>query len=125
MPHKDPIRARAWRKEWYKRKPELQREYHRRLDRKLKEAVIAAYGGRCQCCGEDSYEFLTIDHVGGEGQAHKKSVPGRKVYRWLRNNGFPQDGRFQLLCMNCNFAKGMYGQCPHVKQQFRVIGIAC
>jgi hypothetical protein len=125
MPHKDPLRAKEWRREWYQRRPELQREYHQRLDRNLKEAVIAAYGGKCKCCGADEYEFLTIDHVDGGGQKHKRSVPGFKIYRWLRNNGFPQDGRFQLLCISCNFAKGIYGECPHVKQKFDVLGLAC
>jgi hypothetical protein len=26
--------------------------------------------------------------------------------------GYPKDN-FQLLCMNCNFAKGHRGECPH------------
>lgn len=37
---------------------------------------------------------------------------GWNFYRWLKNNGFPKKD-FQLLCFNCNCAKGFFGMCPH------------
>ena len=37
------------------------------------------------------------------------------MYRWLKKHGFPKEG-FQLLCYNCNCAKGFFGKCPHKKQ---------
>jgi hypothetical protein len=30
--------------------------------------------------------------------------------------GYPKD-RYQLLCHNCNMAKGFYGLCPHQEQK--------
>lgn len=83
--------------------------------RKVREEVLAAYGGRCACCGETTSEFLTIDHVNNDGAAHRREIGGYglSIYRWLRREGFPQDGRFQILCHNCNQAKGLYGTCPH------------
>jgi hypothetical protein len=30
---------------------------------------------------------------------------------WLVQHNFPTG--FQILCMNCNFAKGKLGTCPH------------
>jgi len=33
------------------------------------------------------------------------------MYVWLKRNYFPTG--FQLLCHNCNLAKGFYGKCPH------------
>ena len=30
---------------------------------------------------------------------------------WLEKNNFPSG--FQILCWNCNFAKGSLGKCPH------------
>lgn len=33
------------------------------------------------------------------------------MYRWLRNHGYPLG--FRVLCMNCNFALGKFGYCPH------------
>jgi hypothetical protein len=75
--------------------------------------MIAAYGGLCACCGEDWWEFLTIDHVGGGGNKHCKEVgSGSKFYRWLKEQGWPQIG-YRLLCFNCNAAHGLLGYCPH------------
>lgn len=88
------------------------REGHRRL----REKAIAAYGGRCACCGETTYEFLAIDHVNNDGAQHRRDIGkqgGAHFYGWLQTNDFPQDGRFQILCHNCNLAKGFYGTCPH------------
>lgn len=33
------------------------------------------------------------------------------LYAWLHANKYP-DG-FQVLCHNCNMAKGFYSRCPH------------
>lgn len=78
----------------------------RRLD------AIAAYGGRCACCGEQALPFLVIDHVQNDGNLHRKTISD--IYTYLRMAGYPQDGRFQVLCHNCNMAKALYGACPHV-----------
>lgn len=83
--------------------------------RALRARVLAAYGGACKCCGEETPEFLAIDHVNNDGESHRREVLkgyGRAIYRWLEKSGYPQD-RFQLLCHNCNMAKGLYGGCPH------------
>jgi len=73
--------------------------------------AFAAYGGSfCACCGEDHYEFLCIDHVDNNGAAHRKKVGD--VLSWLSKNGYPSG--FQVLCINCNFAKGHLGECSHV-----------
>lgn len=86
-----------------------------RADRKLK--VLVHYSGnppRCACCGEQYLEFLTVDHVGGNGNNHRRKNGldgGNAFYLWLIRENYPQG--FQVLCMNCNFAKGKYGYCPH------------
>jgi len=80
---------------------------------KLKLKVMESYGGKCACCGESNIAFLSIDHILGDGAAHRSKMPGVNLYKWLRNNGFPKDN-FQCLCMNCNFAKSNNpGGCPH------------
>lgn len=85
-------------------------------NRKLRRGVLDAYGNRCACCGETTPEFLSLDHVNNDGEAHRRELKGygRAIYQWLKNAGYPQDGRFQLLCHNCNMAKGLYGRCPHL-----------
>jgi hypothetical protein len=78
---------------------------------RYRRAVMDHYGNRCACCGETENEFLTIDHKDNDGAAHRKEVDGATLYRWLMKQGYPAN--FQILCMNCNWAKGRYGECPH------------
>ena len=78
---------------------------------RYRKAVMDHYGRRCVCCGETQEEFLTIDHVDNDGKEHRKVVDGARLYRWLMKNDYPKN--FQILCWNCNVAKGRYGVCPH------------
>jgi hypothetical protein len=96
-------------KEWKRLHPEGMREYRR----KLKEKVLRAYGGKCNCCGETIIEFLTIDHKNGGGNKHRRNIHS-DFYLWLIKNNFPKD-EFQVLCMNCNFATRFGRICPHNK----------
>lgn len=80
---------------------------------KLRIEVLTHYGGsppKCICCGETESKFLSIDHVNGGGNKHRKQI-GSHIYNWIKNNDFPKG--FQVLCYNCNLAKGFYGICPH------------
>lgn len=78
---------------------------------KLRRDAFDAYGGPvCRCCGETIIEFLTIDHINGDGYKHRQEIGGG-ILRWLRNNGYPEG--FQILCMNCNFGKRNGRECPH------------
>lgn len=80
---------------------------------RLRLDAIEAYGGACQCCGENQWEFLTIDHLNGGGRKHRKRFGGGWLfYRWLKNEGYPKD-EFRLLCYNCNCVRGHLGYCPH------------
>ena len=91
------------------------------LDRKM--MVFSVYSKRlsnsktpcCACCRENySHEFLAIDHINGRKiHGHKKGWGGTAMYHWLEKNNYP-DG-FQVLCHNCNIAKGVFGICPHQK----------
>ena len=66
----------------------------------------------CACCGVKGLIFLSIDHMNGDGAKHRKEIGGGdKIYRWLIKNNFPTG--FQVLCYNCNVAKGVLSQCPH------------
>lgn len=64
----------------------------------------------CQCCGEESLEFLTLDHIEGGGNNHRKII-GSDIYYWITKNNYPEG--FRTLCMNCNFSFGIRGYCPH------------
>jgi hypothetical protein len=78
--------------------------------------VLNHYGGKCACCGEDTYEFLAIDHINGGGNEQRKVVGGGDgMVRWLIKNNYPEG--FQVLCHNCNMAKGFYEECPHKRKE--------
>jgi hypothetical protein len=80
----------------------------------LRAEVIAAYGGRCACpgCHVHHAELLTIDHINGGGNKHRRSIGrgSKDFYRWLKRNGYPAD--FQALCGSCNLAKADKDKCP-------------
>lgn len=92
-------------------------------DRKRKQRieVLTHYSGgtpKCACCGVPELEFLAIDHVGGGGNAHRKAIgrnSGAAFYDWLRKEGYPTG--YQVLCHNCNSARGFYGICPHERSK--------
>ena len=95
--------------------------------------VLLAYSKRhsnsnipcCRCCGENSHiDFLAIDHVLGKKQmdsipelveiGYTSELKYKKLINWIIENNFPEG--FQILCQNCNFAKGMKNNnniCPH------------
>jgi hypothetical protein len=85
--------------------------------RALREQVLDAYGTECACCHETRYEFLTLDHIGGGGRAHRLATNGR-VYADLKRKGFPPG--YRTLCWNCNASRGRYGYCPHERERQEV-----
>jgi hypothetical protein len=82
---------------------------------KLRLEVLTHYSGgkpKCACCGEEEIKFLTIDHINGDGKEDRaENGRGTAIYRRLRKLGYPKG--YQVLCYNCNCAKGAYGKCPH------------
>jgi DNA repair exonuclease SbcCD ATPase subunit len=81
---------------------------------KLRLAVLEAYGGKCACCGETHPHFLSIDHKNGGGKKDRIAKgcreSGGNWYRYLLKD---HPDHVQILCHNCNMAKGHYGVCPH------------
>ncbi len=62
-------------------------------------------------------EFLSVDHINGGGRKHREKLGGGTAFfLWLKEKGFPKD-EYRLLCMNCNWARGRYGYCPHEKEK--------
>lgn len=119
-----------WKKNWLEGKPGYYRQMHERATHKLRKEVFEHYGNHCACCGLDDWRFLTIDHVGGQGNKHRretfngKLVGGITFYRWLRKNNYPEG--FQLLCYNCNCAQSRFmGICPHKLDQVEAHIVVC
>ena len=79
----------------------------------------------CNCCGENSHvDFLDIDHIAGKNQMdsepklikldYSSKLRGKGLIQWILENNYPNG--FQILCHNCNVAKGLIGNnnnCTH------------
>jgi len=79
----------------------------------------------CKCCNLNSHiGFLAIDHIAGRMEmdsipelvklGYTSKFSNNQLFLWIIKNNFP-DG-FQILCHNCNSAKGFYGKCPHERK---------
>jgi hypothetical protein len=82
-------------------------------NRKRRYLIIEHYTNglmSCACCEESNLEFLSIDHINGNGANHRKEI-GVRLEQWLWKMGFPEG--FRILCHNCNQSLGAYGYCPH------------
>lgn len=113
---RNPEKYRASDRAYQKEHRDIYRCSAKRTSINNKRACIEHYGGpspMCECCKKDTYEFLTLDHIGGGGNAHKREInrQGNTLYGWLKKNNFPSG--FRVLCHCCNFSFGAYGYCPH------------
>lgn len=94
---------------------------------KLRQDVLKAYGGKCQCpggCEIKEFEFLVLDHIFDDGFRHRKKTGGAgyHTYRDVKRQGFPKD-KYRILCQNCNSAREFFGECPHVYAKQRREGL--
>jgi hypothetical protein len=100
-------------------KDELKEKARAKFLIQKKRAFDQIGGAFCACCGEDDIRFLTIDHTNGDGAAHRKSVSkhrsgGWGLYQWITRDKPVFEGMdLQVLCFNCNCAKGNRECCPH------------
>lgn len=86
--------------------------------KKIRKDVIDKYGGKCMCCGEKKWEFLTIDHINNDGNKERKekygSSSGKSGSWYLKLKREAKRKDLQILCFNCNLAKSICGGvCPH------------
>lgn len=94
----------------YRKYREAYRKRARDKDRRWYDEAIAAYGGKCNCCGEDKRYFLCLDHINNDGAEHRKGL-GSTIALWAKRNNYPSS--LQILCYNCNNAKARNeGVCP-------------
>lgn len=118
--NRDHTRAKA--RQYYRDNTEQVKASVKRASTKyrasLKGQVLEAYGRECECCGENHPLLLTVDHVGGGGNTHRKQLKAQGksnssgIYAWLRDNGWPAG--FRILCWNCNLGVHLNkGVCPH------------
>ena len=73
---------------------------------KIKRIVLTHYANEkleCVICHENRIGCLSIDHINGGGNKHRKEIKssGYHFYMWLIKNKFPEG--YRTLCMNCQF----------------------
>jgi len=83
---------------------EIQAKSRYKTMRELKGKVYSKLGGKCATCGESRPPVLSVDHINGGGNMHRKSLrrDRRKYYKDILSD---ESGRFQILCMNCQWMK--------------------
>jgi hypothetical protein len=89
---------------------------------RLKLEMLEVFGWKCSCCGEDHPQFLSLEHIHGVAPyflgprrnkaASRKQTSTYQLYRMAKRDGWDRT-KYECLCMNCNFADGHYGACPH------------
>jgi hypothetical protein len=82
--------------------------------REKREAALARLGGKCVRCGFSDPRALQFDHVRGDGTLDQKNAPNGRTGRtrrvqlgttYKRIADGKDDGRYQILCANCNWIK--------------------
>ncbi len=102
-------------RKWYNENKVEEHKHRKIKHEEKKEIVFNHYGNKCVCCGETIKEFFTIDHINNDGAEQKRKYKIYHFYRWIIRNDFPKD--LQILCANCNYAKAIYGICPHQQEK--------
>lgn len=74
--------------------------------RELRKKILYSLGEKCLKCGFSDERALQIDHVNSGGcREQKKYGTGMKYLNIVSASIFKQDGKYQLLCANCNIIK--------------------
>lgn len=76
-------------------------EYRARQEQKA--VAYSALGGKCGRCGFRDTRALQIDHINGGGSRENKG--SRNYYRRVTESVIEGEGKYQLLCANCNWIK--------------------
>ena len=121
--------TKARQKEWNNRPENRTKQKNKRDDYRLK--VLQYYSKVlsnsdipcCNCCRESHIEFLSVDHIAGKKQmdsepelvklGYSSKLQGMSLIKFIIDTNFPKG--FQILCTNCNVAKGMpknNNECP-------------
>jgi hypothetical protein len=99
--------------DYFKKKRIIRRDFY-------KQQLLTKFGSKCRCCNESNTKFLTIDHINNNGAEHRRGKNGNRrdylaVWKEILETGTNEN--FQTLCMNCNWAKNLYGKCPHMEEK--------
>jgi len=90
----------------YRKKYNQQKSLSYREERiRQRNTTLDAMGGKCSSCGFSDFRALQIDHVNGDGKNERKNPTGRSYYEKVLQSFLKKEGKYQLLCANCNWIK--------------------
>lgn len=109
----NPEKARAKSKYYREKYRDKYNQRKKQIQRERVEFILQKYGGKCVCCGEKNWRFLTLDHMNNDGKEHRKRMTTSAIYTWAMKNDYPKN--LQAMCFNCNCGRYMRGNniCPH------------
>jgi hypothetical protein len=90
MPYKSEAKRGERSKEWRDRRRKI---------------IIDLLGGVCVVCGFDDQRALQFDHIHGNGIQDRKQMSTQHYLTYVLNSVMARQGKFQLLCANCNWIK--------------------
>jgi hypothetical protein len=79
-------------------------QYHKTWRNRRRRVIIDLLGGECRICGFDDNRALQFDHVHGD-EKQDKNRSNRNYLSYVLNSVMADEGKFQLLCANCNWIK--------------------
>lgn len=94
---------------WKYREKKNFRANERNKENRIK--ALELLGNKCDCCNENRFEFLAIDHIDGNGYQIRKTYTNQQTVRDIAKTGNIEG--YRILCHNCNVALGIYKRCPH------------
>jgi len=84
------------------------REYGKLNNQKRRMFVLSMVSGGSVCCskcGFGDWRALQIDHINGNGNTHRKSIPHGSSVKFWEKELKEKPNEYQLLCANCNWIK--------------------
>lgn len=120
------IRVNLKNRRWQKNNRRQVGAYRKTFAARIREEFLAAYGGRCTCCGEWRKPFLTLEHIFHDGAEHLKRLRTKAPVSMLidlKRQGWPKD-RYTILCWNCNCATRYGAVCPHKDARYDLLNLA-
>lgn len=102
--------SRLWSKNNKVKNRQIKKDYTDKIKLEVFQYYSKAKIPFCACpsCKIKIFRFLTIDHINGGGNKHRKRIKGT-MYNWLIKKKFPAG--YCVLCYNCNFSKKTGNMC--------------
>jgi hypothetical protein len=72
---------------------------------KVRMKAIEVLGGKCARCGIEDFRVLQIDHVNGGGLRERRNLSPSRFYKKVIKSAKAGEGKYQVLCANCNMIK--------------------